>query len=181
MATITQKDLIATLSANKGTTMITIVASVEPQMRKTANPYFGRVEKVSKVNGVIGWQYENSVNLQRTREGNEADFESMPRTWGTRIAGTPLVNHKDRYYLELKVEHVLDTMYFVDGLPATDEQIAGIKSFMPEKKESARQEVEKVIILRDYALDSIVSITMKGKTSEVNPSMAKIVAKAFVA
>lgn len=158
-------ELKAALMERKGTSFVTIVAVTDPRMRKRDNPYAGRVQKRSSVNGVVGWIYQNSVNRERVREDLEADFEAHPRKWGERIKGTPFVEHKGNTYLELKVERVLSTEYLLDGEPVDREVIA---EWLPARKaEGARQEVENPIILRDYRLDSITEITFDGITIKV--------------
>ena len=141
---------------------MTIVATVVPSMRKTGNPFYGRVTKTSTVNGMIGFKYENSVNNQRKRENIGKEFVAEPRKWGVRIAGTPIVEHKGQSYLEVKVQRVFDTVYCVDNRLACDEEIKAIKGFFPTNKDN-RQEVEKPVILRDYCLDSINEIRIAGK------------------
>lgn len=147
----------------KGATIVTIEAEVVPAMRKTANPFFGRVTKVSRVNGMIGWNYENSVNNQRKREGDDTEFEAHPRKWGERVAGTPFVVHKGNTYLEIKVERVLGTVYLLDDRPVTTEQMESIRKFLPKTREPSRQGVAKTVILRDYNLDNIRAVRKAGQ------------------
>ena len=163
---IDQNELKRILSKNKGASAVTIVARTEldKKMRKTGNPLIGKgFTKVSRVNGMIGWHYANAVNNQRKREGLEADFVVQPRKWGTRIEGTPLVEHKGAFYLELKVEKSLGHRYEdSDGNEIDDNTVSKIKSFLPVKKQAATQQTEKEIVLRDYKLDTILSITYRG-------------------
>lgn len=170
MPTITVEQLKEMLKARKGATIVTIVAETEPDLRKTGNPYIG-CKKISRVNGVINWIYENAVNRQREREGQPVNadgyiehFESLPRKWGQRIHGTPFVEHKDNTYLELKVERSLGHEYRHNGETLTDEQVA---PFLPKKKEGERQKVDKPVILRDYNLTNIVQISVGGEVYDI--------------
>jgi hypothetical protein len=158
-----QEGLTNVLKGLKGTTIITIDACVEPTMRKTNNPFIGRVKKVSRVNGMVGWNYQNSVNNQREREGNEEEFVAHPRKWGERVQGTPFVTHKGQVYLELKVQNVQGTTYFLDNRPATDAEIEAIQAFMPKRAGSGRQQVDKAVILRDYKMSSIKAFRAFGQ------------------
>jgi hypothetical protein len=149
---IDQPALVDMLMKNKGATAVTLVTRTE-----TTLPC---VYKVARVNGMIGFRYENSVNNQLDREGKEADFVAKPRKWGTHIEGTPLVEHKGNYYLELKVENSLDYRY---------ESIAGIEldkdeinKQLPPKKSYPNQGTDKAIILRDYKVENILSMTYRG-------------------
>ncbi len=161
-----KQEIIERLSSIKGAKMVTIVSQTEPPMRKTNNPYAGKVVKVSHVNGVINWNYERSVNRQREREGSEPDFEALPRSWGDRIMGTPLVRHvKDgveKRYLEMKVERVLTTTYidYTTG-EAIDPEV--LRPFLRENAGNIRQNLEKPVILRDYNIDNIAKIFMDGE------------------
>ena len=161
---IKEVDLIAMMLRNKGASAVTIVARTEPKMRKTGNPFgSGEVFKVARVNGMIGWDYANSVNNQREREGGTADFVAHKRTWGERIDGTPLVEHKGNYYLEMKVQKSLDCRFEdASGSELDDDTVDMVKTFLPVKKQSETQQTEKPIILCDYKVAGILSITYKG-------------------
>ena len=139
----------------KGARVVSFIARTKPEMRKTDNPYWERVTKVSKVVGMVNWIYQNSVNRQRIREDSEPDFEALPRSWGERIHGKPFVTHKDNLYLEVKVESAIQTQYFVDGVPVEREVIA---EWLRPSSEPIRQELEKPVILRDYKLENIRQI-----------------------
>lgn len=161
------------LRERKGAEFATIVATTDPKALKKhretgePNPY-ARIRKVSRVNGVLGWIYGNSVNLQRKREGAAPDFSPEPRAWGERVKRadggvSPLVEHKGALYLELKVEKVLDSFFLADGKLMTGKEL---RHYLPKPKvrESSRQETEKPIILRDYRLDSLREIVLGGET-----------------
>jgi len=147
-----QDQLVDMLLKNKGATAVTIVARTMPKGAKP--PVF----KVSRVNGMIGWNYANSVNNQLAREGKATVFVARPRAWGTRIEGTPLVEHKGEYYLEFKVEKSLDYRFEDENGNEINEKTV---SLLPSRKPQT-QGTEKEIILRDYKVSSIVSITYKG-------------------
>jgi hypothetical protein len=161
-------ELVERLSAIRGATIVTIETCTVPTMRKTGNPYAGNCVKISRVNGMIGWSYANSVNNQREREGGTADFEVKERKWGKRIASTPFVVHEGRYYLELKVEHALEHWY--ETVTGERINVDHIRPFLPAKKTTTAeaQGVEREIILRDYALDNITAITFQGERHGVD-------------
>lgn len=158
MKAITQKALIETLNDIKGATFATIITETDARLKKTGNP-FGPVRKVSRVNVCLGFQYEAAVNRQRTREESEADFEARPRQWGERVSAM-LIGHKGRTYLETKVQKSLGVTYIdATGKELSKEEVA---AFLPARSKS-RQEVASEIIVRDYALDSIRSLTFGGE------------------
>lgn len=161
---LTQVELLDGLTAQHGAFVVTIETRTIPAMAKTGNPWAGNCVKLSRVNGILNWQYASAVNRQRDREGLIADFEAYPRKWGQRIAGTPLVQHKGRTYVELKVERSLGYQYeTLDGQPIDPADLA---PFLRAPSET-RQGVEREIILRDYALDSITALTYGGQRYEV--------------
>ena len=160
---IKEIDLVAMMLRNKGATAVTIVARTELAMRKTGNPYVGQIFKVSRVNGMIGFRYENAVNNQLGREGEAKDFIAKPRSWGVHIDGTPLIEHKGNYYLEMKVEKSLDHRYEdASGNELDDVTLDLVRAFMPVKNKPVSQGTEKEIICRDYKVEKILSITYRG-------------------
>ena len=114
--TISTESLITVLNALPAESAdVTIVSRTEPAMRKTDNPFVGKLFKVSKVSGTINWQYGHEVNRQREREGGFDIVDGQPvvatvevfkahdRKWGTRIENSPFVEHNGQHYLEVKV------------------------------------------------------------------------------
>lgn len=160
---ISYDKLVSMLKEQKGATAVTICTQTLPPMRKTDNPYRDAI-KISRVNGIIGWIYANAVNRQRLREDKDANFVVEPRKWGTRIQGTPLVEHKGKYYLELKVEKSLDHEYKLG-----DERISfdQIKEFLRPTPTMLKQKLDKEVILRDYDLANITSININGQYYEI--------------
>lgn len=146
------------LEGIKGATFATLVTSTEPELKKTGNPYTD-VRKVSRVNVCLGFQYENAVNRQREREGNDEEFVSAPRSWGRKISPM-FVEHKGKLYLETKVEKSLSTTYLSKGREISSDDIA---PFLRSRSGSGRQETEKAIVVRDYSLESILSLTVGGQ------------------
>jgi hypothetical protein len=146
----------------------TIVAKTVPPMWKTNNPFIAAgisVHKLARVNVLAGRvDYQNSVNRQREREGHPDQFLSVARTWGKRDRSGPFVlKDGEIHSVELKVQRVLESMYTVDNVAATPKQVETIKSFLPVKGESARQELNNPVILRDYKLESLIQIHVDGK------------------
>lgn len=160
MKTITQTGLLALLNNVRGATFATILTRTDARLKKTGNP-FGPVSKLSRVNVTLGFQYDAAVNRQRAREGNTADFEAAPRQWGERVSPM-IVAHKGKLYLETKVERSLGHSFLQD---ATGQELPHslVERFLPTRRKSARQKTEKEILVRDYALDSIQGITVKGE------------------
>lgn len=158
---ITIAELGKLLGEIRGAKFVGFVSNTVPDMRKTGNPYYNTLRKESSIyNAIINWTYEISVNKQRIKEGKEPDFEALPRAWGERLRGTPLVEHKGKFYLEARMGNVRYTKFLNDGEEIEKEKV---EEFLRKKSnEGARQELNSPIILRDYELKSIREIKMGG-------------------
>jgi hypothetical protein len=161
---ITIEDLVfGFFHENRGCEAVTFIAETDPKLRKTGNP-LGEVRKIAKVNGMINWVYSNAVNRQREREGVAGVFASFPRKWGERLEGTPLIAKDEFYYLELKVQRSIEYAYVdADGRELDPELVA---PFLP-KRSRGRQGVEREVILRDYKLNNIKQIRIRGETYRI--------------
>jgi len=139
------------------------------------NPLNGRVQKLTEGSSVMVFQnknvngYEAMVNRRLEAEGREvATFKVGPRSWGTRVAGTPFVEHNGQMYLEVIFLHPGKTSYLLDGNVTTDPTI------IPASKEDGVGDgweqgglINKVII-RTYKVESIVGITINKQTYKIN-------------
>ena len=126
------------------------------------NPYGkGEVLKESHLRVNIGFHYANSLDNQAKREGLVHDFQIKPRIWGTRRRDCPLVDHKDKVYLECKVEELYQFRYCdIHGNEIAKEEI---ELFLPKRTKSSTQApLKKEIILRDFHLQSIRKIAFGG-------------------
>ena len=117
MNTITSDQLL-NLSKKLEGEVNAILHIVSPaQMRKTGNPYNDRkVMKYSTLTGVIGKKYSDEMKVV-TSETSEK-YEVNPRTWG-KLINPYVVEHKEKYYLQIFVDSVSDPVYkiheFADG------------------------------------------------------------------
>jgi hypothetical protein len=157
---VTREQLVKALMAITGPTPATFLAETDVNMNKTANPYHGQIKKVQKSNVFINFKYENSVNKALAKEGKEADFEAQPRKWGVRVAGTPLILFKDKYYLEARfLNNEPKVEYFHEGKII---EKALFEQFIPEKKSSGNQGLENEVIIRDFKIEGIKEIQFGG-------------------
>ena len=170
---------------NRAAVILSFTCETVPAMRKRGNPYFSRLIKRAHVNGVIGWWYAAAVNRQRDRERLATvppltdvtprpessrgalsplpthHFRAMPRTWGNRIPGTPLVAYKQHLYLEVKVQVRPRAAYFL--LNGTEVTPSNVAPWLLKRRPS-RQQLQKEVILRDYRLDHITAMIWAGQT-----------------
>ncbi len=189
---ITREDFRGILFNVRGASMVSIVAETEPKLTGGKKCTFAGVKKISMVNGAINWNYQNAVNKQREKEdqplnddGSIENFVPHPRKWGMRLHTIsengnkrllPLVAHNfelsneivsERQLLEIPVECLYleyrpissEYKYYLNGKEVDK---AEVNKYLPPSS-PGRQGVENQIILRDYKLNSIQQIVMKGE------------------
>lgn len=157
-------DLVDDLKDIRGAKFASLVLATEPKLKKTGNPYRG-VTAISQVNVQLNYDYENAVNNQRTREGNNADFESGS-TWYVPLLRedgtyTPFGQHKDNGDLYVRarlLQNIGETEYYDEE--GNQIPIESLQPFMPVKKPSDRHGTEKEIHARTYKLSSVQAVTV---------------------
>ena len=159
----------------KGTTAVSIMAETPVRMvkkhreTKEPNPFLGAV-KQQKKNGLIGFDYENSVNNQAAREGKE-EREAKARTWGVLSDSRLFVHHKGQSYLQVKVQTTTDTVYMLNGETISYEDV---KPYLSSTGTSSTQaDLDKEIIVNDIKMANIKAITMQGETFMLSHANAK--------
>lgn len=171
------RSLLGLLTNVKGNTFVSAdcVTTVKLTGGKS-NPYQGQISKHSTVNGQLFSNqeynaYEAMVNRRREDEGKPADFTVAARRWGTRVPGTPIIEHKGNYYMEVNVKSVSNTFYTVAGddthYSRSELEAMGVTGF-PVSRGSGRQGLEddNAVILRTYRFDSLRNVRMSRQ--EVN-------------
>ena len=114
----------------------------EPKVRVNNKP----VIKRARINGRAGAKYRDAV---------------YQRSWGRRLAESPLVEHNGTYYLEIEVTATPEEAYFdkETGKPITKEEV--IERGYRQRNEQYLQ------VFRDYKLESIKKIRLNKKEYEV--------------
>lgn len=161
MKKITTAEMIEMVRNQNGCTFATIKTNTDPKPKKSCP--FNKVEKISHLNVMIGFNYENAVNNQRSREEVEAEFKAAPRRWGKRV-DLKTVEHNGKTYLTTATLNHYSTEYKADGNPIPSEAIA---MHLPKKSTSSRQDVEKQIVYRDFDANNVTEITMNGETYKI--------------
>ena len=158
----TKQNILQALINYVGHSFVGLTMLTDARAKKTGNPY-GKILKKTKLTANIGFHYKNSLANQAKREGKDVEFDIQPRRWGVRMENTPLVQHKGKYYLECKVEDVQSVEYFTEeGQALTKEQV---EEFLPTKRHSSTQApLDKKVILRDVAIENILSLRMGKQT-----------------
>lgn len=167
---VTTQELIDLMMARRGAKIETIITCTKPKLKR-GHP-FTDLLKVSIVNVVSGADYENSVNLQRGREGKAMDFEAQERRYGVHVENTPFVVHtpagqtEERIYLPVHVRRSIEPPVYKDnGRTVPTEQVT---PWLPSREsEGDRQEVDNPVVYRNYLLTNIIGLRYGGVEYEI--------------
>jgi hypothetical protein len=108
-----------------------------------------------------GSAYEAMVRRRLEQEGRDPNFEVGPRAWGTRITGTPFVEHRGEYYLEVLFLKSGDISYLLDGLVVAKSAIQGLES--PAVSENSQGGLENRVQIRSFSLESVLALRANGR------------------
>lgn len=114
---------------------LTIKTATEPAMRKTNNPFIGRVKKYTTyTDAVLGVDYGNAVNNRIERNGGERNFvPAAPngKKWYNTFFYQSLSN-ESVFYLKIGIykNTIIESQYYIDGQLATNEQLAELEPFL---------------------------------------------------
>lgn len=65
----TLEEMKTSLNKRAGSQFLTVLTKTIPKMRKNGNPYFGKVSKISRFNGTVGFDYDAAVERRLNKEG----------------------------------------------------------------------------------------------------------------
>lgn len=161
MKKINKKELLDILMNIPGTIQISIMFDGDLKLKKTNNPYTN-VRKTQVLSGIVGFNYEDEKNKELLLDNKEPNFKSNQRTWGILLEGGKVVEHKDNYYLQLKIEHSNKPIYYyIKNNNKIYLKKEDIEPFMG-KKLSYDDENKSKIVIRDIKFDNIKHITFNG-------------------
>ena len=141
-----------------------------PKLTKEGKVKFGEVVKIANIGAMVGYQYANSVNNQRERENEVADFISKP-LWngkGKRLS-TALSTHveKGTFYLTYKKQQTFRSFHFDTALNFIPASL--LRPFFPKSDPAKYQGIDKPVYHREIAVDNIRKLKFRGTTYEVVP------------
>jgi len=170
MPQMTIQQFVDMLLERPGSTILTL-HSTTPQKDKLKVKWFNEggsdVFLQQEVNGNVNYRYEDAVNRQRAREGRPQDFVAEPRQWGERIPHTPFVKHRDNFYVTVKIRSTKVRGY-VDGPLTTGNRIdKPADEYWRARSNSSRQGVDNQIITRDFRLDHVTAVTIRGEKHDI--------------
>lgn len=177
---ITIEQLKAKVDERKSATAVCIVTQTQPKMRKTNNPFFGRVTRIASRSGMLNASYENAVNRQRAREDHpEAGEFNAAALWNGKgeHVSPAIVRHTgsgEEYLVFYPTRTTEDgkpianqDLWLLDGQPVDGETLAAIMTFVQAPGESRKQETDKQISWRTVKLENVKQVTMGGELLEV--------------
>ena len=142
----TMQAICDALNKKRGQFGFVIVTETEPTMRKTNNPFIGRVTKRTTITDpMLGASYENMVNnrIERTTEQTNPDYKAIKPTGKHYFNEWCDQSDKDEKTFYLRIGTTKATkrisQFFVDGREATSNEIDTIKQFLPTKKPCQKQ------------------------------------------
>ena len=175
------------LKWNFGAQPASIQYVTSPALIAEGKEKFGKVTKVGAVQGMIGYNYENSVNKQKVREGQDADFVVKP-LWGgygdvlnSAVAKRKVTKtvQKDKvkskvetgeviFYLRYKYENTLRGLHYDRVLNFIPKSV--LKPFLKPYYAPKSQGVEQEVHARTLKLENIRRLRFKGMEIQVIPA-----------
>ena len=181
---ITQQQLIDILD-NTDANNVTLLYETPVKMNKKGNPFFVKEGRtLVQVNSVtkkvidtfgFGLNYTDEVNRGLKSAGADANYQAGEVSWAETVVPNKVIKHKTtgKYYVKIfnsyiagkpMVERTVE--YFVDGQPATDEQMKTIKEFEIKtdgnikKQEIAGLSNAEQVKMQTINVDNIISIVV---------------------
>ena len=120
--------------------------------KQIANPH-GKIYKAAQIKVVLNASYEERVNDQLTAEGKEATFTAEDRKYGVKVGNSVLEKDGTFYITCIEIGKVGNTHYVTEDnkeIPYDE-----FSAFVPVRKPSGHQGVDKEVKCRNYKVDSI--------------------------
>ena len=181
---VTQNQLVDILEKTDADN-VTVLYEKPVKMNKRGNPFFEKqgntlvpIHDVTKrVIDTFGFgrNYAKEVNKELKRQGKEANYEAKNIPWKDTVVQDKVYRHKENGTLYLQVFMMFlpntpiverTTEYFVDGEPATDEEMRIIDEFEVsntsgvKKQELAGLTNENQVKPNTIKFDNIISIVV---------------------
>jgi len=138
-----------------------MIAEVEQKQLKTGNPFAkSKVTKLVSYNMLLNANYANMVNNRLAKEGKEANFTAK-ENWFQKVNdsfnGSIVAKKSDttELYLLFACNTSETLKYYIDGIEASESEIATIKQFRPKTTAPTNQGTDEAIIVRTVKMDNI--------------------------
>lgn len=147
--------------------IMSIVTDTEVTWSSKANPFVGSsVRKVSVRSAKVGCDYERVVNNREEKANGQRTFTAAPLPWGQWLVPNKVITHNGNFYIRVTSNgNIAKTEYYINGVKATDTEVATIKVWEKGHKPSAKQ--------------SAVGIADKDQVRVQSINVANIISAAF--
>jgi len=176
MVTIQRNNLEAFLGNLRASSMVNLTSNTKVDMKLTGNPLRGKsVTKRSVCTYQFGYSYANAVNRRLKKYGISnpvlGSFTGEGLPWGEWKEGyvNKLIEHKEKVYGRFYClsNQKAKTSYFIDGVPATPEEILIIKTFEKPRNNFSNTQAQYGLTSNQvkplsFCLDSIESMKVNG-------------------
>ena len=161
MANVVLSFVLAVVSALENAVRCTFisfvsVANIDKDMKKTNNPYLGRVQKRTSCSGVVFnanyWGYDENGNPLPKKERNKE-----PLRWGAWRVYRKTIDHNGKVYMRCyftKNSHI-KVEYLLDGRVATAEETKDIVSYLYAKSGNSSADARGKLT-RTYDISNLV-------------------------
>lgn len=150
---------------NFGAQPASIQYVTSPDLNASGKARFGDITKIANIGCMIGYDYTNSVNNQREREGELRDFMAQP-LWkgaGKRIS-TALAMHvsKGSFYLTYKKQKTFKSFHFDSVLNMIPNSL--LAPYFKNQGDYSNQGVDKPVYHREISLENVKRLKFKKHT-----------------
>lgn len=164
--------LLAALAEVSGGTFLGLDTTTVPVLiGGKKNAMQGRIKKIVTGSSVMTFSnqnsngYSNMVARRLEAEGKDPEsFTLHPRKWGVRVPNMPVVEHKEKQYLEVIFLKAGAVAYTLDGKPIDKADIEGLKASRVEGEQGG---LDDKVIIRDYNFDSLNTVRINGDVIRV--------------
>ena len=159
-------ELVQILSNIEKPTFCNIVTETVPKMRKTNNPFFGRIVKLNETRILIGTNYENRVNNNLSKENKETDFVVSKNNVGEHFSKCVLFNENtQKFYLQYERfdEIKPKTTYLCDGQPIEKSQF----DMFLQISNYSNQGLDREVKILSVTVNNIKEMSLNGKKYKV--------------
>lgn len=155
-------------NVTRGTLGITMVTMTIPKLKKTNNPYFGRVMKITYMtNLALGYDYENTLNNRLKKKDIDVKYKSE-KSNGRNWCLYPYILQADRdeniKYLRCVIRNdmTIKTAYLLDGNIVGGDLLSDIKQYCYKSNNYCKKQAEyglskeEQVNTKDYLIDGVL-------------------------
>ena len=159
---LTQSEIFGALSDIKGAKIIGLTTITPPKMRKTGNPHFGKVHKLSRVAVMVNFNYDAGVVRRLIKEGKSVDDFKRGESWHEPVLTpeghlTPFCKHKTTGEMYLRVVRLGGRSRFIDDkgrfFPKSE-----IEPFLQDQDGYKNQGLDNPVVFLTIKLSNVVAI-----------------------